>query len=163
MMGTSFDADNLMYKLVVISDIHHDFARLERLLPVINSADYLVFCGDGVNDVLRIRGLITVPIVCVRGNNDFSSDIAEIAGLKFGDTRALVTHGHKFNVRHGVAQLVNMAEMKNCKLVFYGHTHMYCDVVERGVHLINPGALCNGSYALVAGDGVGFISKQGVV
>ena len=159
-MDASFDADNLMYKLVVISDIHHDLARLERLLPVINSADYLVFCGDGVNDVLRVRGLITVPIVCVKGNCDFGSDITELATTKFGETRVLITHGHRFGTKQSVNLLITEAIKKQCNLVFFGHSHVYLDRVENGIHLINPGALCSGSYALVAGDGINFVSKQ---
>ena len=40
-MFTNTDSDKFLYKLVVISDIHHDLHRLERLVPVINAADYL--------------------------------------------------------------------------------------------------------------------------
>lgn len=154
--------DQILYKLVVISDSHHDMARLEQLLPVINSADYLVYCGDGVMDVMWLRGRITVPIVCVKGNNDIGLNvqITDLASVAFGKTKALVTHGHKFGVRQGISNVLGMAIMKDCKLVFFGHTHKYMDFIQGGVHFINPGALCNGSYALVAGDGKQFVSKQ---
>ena len=154
--------DQILYKLVVISDSHHDIARLEQLLPIINSADYLVYCGDGVMDVMWLRGRITVPIVCVKGNNDIglNMQITDLASVAFGKTKALVTHGHKFGVRQGIGNVLGMAIMKDCKLVFFGHTHRYMDFVQGGVHFINPGALCNGSYALVAGDGKQFVSKQ---
>ena len=154
--------DQILYKLVVISDSHHDMARLEQLLPIINSADYLVYCGDGVMDVMWLRGRITVPIVCVKGNNDIGLNvqITDLASVAFGKTKALVTHGHKFGVRQGIGNILGMAIMKDCKLVFFGHTHRYMDFVQGGVHFINPGALCNGSYALVAGDGKQFVSKQ---
>ncbi len=162
-MDTSLDADNLLYKLVVISDIHGDMSRLERLLPVINSADYLIFCGDGVKEIIRVRGLITVPIVCVKGNCDLVSDITEIATTKFGDTRAMITHGHRFGTKQSIGLLLSEALKKHCNLVFFGHSHVYFDRIESGIHFINPGALCNGSYALVAGDGTDFISKRGMV
>lgn len=157
-MGT----EAIPYKLVVISDVHHDFARLERLLPIINSADYLVFCGDGLSDIMRIRGLITVPMVCVKGNNDIGLNVkvTDLAGVSFGAAKALVTHGHLQGVRQGAGGLLRLALAKDCSLVFFGHTHTYYDYTEKGVHLINPGALCNGSYALVAGDGVNFVSKH---
>lgn len=153
---------NIPYRLVVISDTHHDLVRLERLLPAINAANYLVFCGDGITDIMHIRGKVTVPIVCVRGNNDIglSVDVNDLATVKFGETRALVTHGHKFGVRQGLAQLGGFAAMKGCRLVFFGHTHKYADIVANGVRFINPGPLCHGSYALVAGDGINFASKQ---
>ena len=87
-MFTNTDSDKFLYKLVVISDIHHDLHRLERLVPVINAADYLIFCGDGVDDIMRERGRFTVPILCVRGNNDIGSNITELVTTVFGNTRA---------------------------------------------------------------------------
>lgn len=162
-MEGSVDLNNLLYKFVVTSDIHGDVARLERLLPIINSADYLIFCGDGVNDIIRMRGRITVPIVCVKGNCDLVSDITELATTKFGDTRAMITHGHRFGVKQSMNLLIGEAIKMHCHLVFFGHTHMYCDRIENGIHFINPGALCYGSYALVAGDGINFVSTQGKI
>lgn len=155
------EAEIIPYKLVVISDSHHDLERLERLLPIINSADYLVFCGDGLADIMWLRGRITVPIVCVKGNNDIGLNVqvSDLASVEFGKSRALVTHGHKLDVRHGIGKMLGMAILKDCKLVFFGHTHKYMDFVQNGIHFINPGALCYGSYALVAGDGVNFVSK----
>lgn len=162
-MNDNVDLNNLLYKLVVISDTHGDVARLERLLPVINSADYLIFCGDGIRDVMRIRGLITVPIVCVKGNCDIGTDITELATTKLGDTRTLITHGHRFGVKQSLNLLFGEAIQKHCNLVFFGHTHTFCDRTGNGVRLINPGALCNGSYALVAGDGINFACTQGFI
>lgn len=161
----NMSTENILYKLVVISDTHHDVARLERILPIINSANYLVYCGDGVMDIMWLRGRIMVPIVCVKGNNDIALNmqITDLASVAFGNTRALVTHGHKFDVRQGVGKILGLATMKKCHLVFFGHTHKYMDFVQGGVHFINPGAFCKGSYALVAGDGRTFVSKQCII
>ena len=161
----NMDPEHILYKLVVVSDTHHNIARLERILPIINSADYLVYCGDGVMDIMWLRGRIMVPIVCVKGNNDIglNMQITDLASVAFGSTKALVTHGHKFGVRQGFNQMLGMATMKGCRLVFFGHLHTYMDFIQGGVHFINPGALCNGSYALVAGDGRQFISKQCII
>lgn len=155
----------IAYKIAVISDTHHDIMRLEKILPVINSADYLVFCGDGLADIMAARGRITVPIVCVKGNNDMGLNVpvSDLASVAFGTTKALITHGHKIDVRKGMANLLDMAVMKDCRLVFFGHTHSYLDYINGGVHFINPGALCMGSYALVVGDGVNFVSRQCII
>lgn len=160
MDNISLDPDAVKYKIVVFSDSHHSTIKLEKLLPIINSADYMVFCGDGANDIMRVHGRIAVPAVCVKGNNDFASNFTELAFTQFGETKALVTHGHKYDVRRSLDMLCGMADMHDCRLVFFGHTHTYCDRIDRGIHLINPGALCNGSYAIVEGDGVNFVSKQ---
>ena len=150
------------YMIVVVSDSHGDTQRLERLIVTINSADYFVFCGDGAADVMRLRGSITVPIVCVKGNNDFwlKEQLTDCTTVMFGATKALITHGHRHGARYGVEQLLDVAKLNDCKLVFFGHSHRYTDLVRDGVHLINPGALCQGSYAFVTGDGKNFVSEQ---
>ena len=156
------NSDKKQYKLVVVSDSHGDTARLERLLPVINSADRLVFCGDGATDVLWLSGRITAPIVCVKGNNDFwlKDRITDIATFAIGASRALVVHGHRHNVRQSLSLLLEIAMLKDYKLVFFGHTHKYADAVYDGIHFINPGALCEGSYAIVTGDGNNFVVEN---
>ncbi len=154
------DSEKFLYKLVVASDSHHNLANLERILPIINAANYFVFCGDGVDDVMLMRGRITVPVLCVRGNNDFNATIAETNTATLGSTHVLVTHGHRFDVRNGLKPLFMTAQTKKCRLVFYGHTHEFLDKTVQEVHFINPGALFNGSYALVAGDGVDFECKH---
>ncbi|MCM1368154.1 MAG: YfcE family phosphodiesterase [Roseburia sp.] len=155
-----------MYKLVIISDIHHDLLRLKRILPIINASDYLIFCGDGVSDLMLLRSVISVPIVCVRGNNDLDPSVPEISSMVLGNTRVLVTHGHKFDVRRSITPLLKVAKQMQCNLVFFGHTHMFFDRIIDGVHFINPGALhgrAYGTYAAVAGDGEMFFSKEGFV
>lgn len=151
----------MIYKLVVISDVHHDTDRLATILPIINQSNYLIFCGDGMDSVMRMRGSILVPMVCVRGNNDrYSTSVAEMASIVLGNTRVMVTHGHKHGVRQGLDGIVSAARFKGCSLAFYGHTHRFFDGSANGIHLICPGALCEGSYAAVVGDGVNFTCKQ---
>lgn len=149
-----------LYKLVVVSDTHRSVSNLRRIMPIINSANYFIFCGDGLSDVMQVRGEITVPIICVRGNCDIGTDIVDTATTTLGNTRALVTHGHRFNVKQGLGALYSAAVKNNCGIVFFGHTHSFTDQTYEGVHLINPGSLFNGSYALVAGDGTDFICKR---
>lgn len=150
----------MAHKLVVISDVHYDAERLIALLSVINSADRLVFCGDGLGTLTRASGSILVPLVCVRGNNDFNTCVDESATFTVGDVRAIVVHGHRQNARRGVDGVLAAAKSKDCKLAFYGHTHAFYDSAADGVRIINPGALCSGSYAVVTVDGTNIICEQ---
>ena len=152
--------ENGKYTIIVFSDVHFDSEKLERLLPIMNSADYVVFCGDGMNNFERVSGRITVPTVCARGNNDFFSHISENSTFAIGNTRIFVTHGHRYGVRNSVEFLAEAAANNNCTLAFFGHTHVFFDKTIGGVHVINPGALCNGSYAVVTGGDNGFICRQ---
>lgn len=148
------------YTIVALSDVHFDLERLERLLPVMNSADCVVFCGDGMSNFERISGRITVSTVCARGNNDFFSRVGDSSTFSIGNTRVFVTHGHRFGVRSGVELLAEAAAGEGCALAFFGHTHIFYDRTIYGVHIINPGAVCNGSYAVVTGNADGFICRQ---
>lgn len=154
----------MAYRLVVLSDIHHDIDKVRTIIPIINSSDYLVFCGDGINGLMSIRGEITVPMVCAKGNNDWYSNVSELSTFSIGTTRALVTHGHRQDVRRGVSGLVAAAQLNACKLVFFGHTHSRYDAVRDGIHIINPGAISGyGSYAVVTGDGERFTCRHNFV
>ena len=149
----------MKHRFVVLSDVHYATDRVRSIMPIINSSDCLVFCGDGLNGLMSLRGEITVPTIFVRGNNDWNTIIDDTATFTVGETRALVTHGHRQDVRRGVAGLIAAASLKDCKLVFFGHTHTPYDAVHGDIHIINPGAVCNGTYAIVTGDGQTFTSK----
>lgn len=149
-------------RVVVVSDSHGYAERLERLMAFINSTEGLVFCGDGMRDIIRVRGGITVPITCVKGNNDFGliPDIVDHTIMSIGETRVFVTHGHLLGARNGRALMAVTAKSNDCSLVFFGHTHKYTDIEDDAVRFINPGALCNGSYAVVTFDGKKITSEQ---
>ncbi|MCH5351485.1 MAG: YfcE family phosphodiesterase [Clostridiales bacterium] len=151
------------YKIIVISDIHYGSDNLVRIIPLINEANYLIFCGDGLRELMLFRDEIKVPMVCVKGNGDYNTNIAENASIVLGQSRAFVTHGHRQSVRKNISLLLDAARLKECQLVFFGHTHVYYDYIVKGIHFINPGALCEGSYALVTGDGQNFVSQQCIV
>ena len=137
------------FRMTVVSDVHGAVERLGRLLREINSGDYFIFCGDGARDVMRVAGEITVPTLCVRGNNDFGSELAETVTENICGIRTLVTHGHRLGVGRGTEVLAEVACANGCTLAFYGHTHIRDDRTVGGVRVINAGALCGGSYASV--------------
>lgn len=136
-------------KLTVVSDIHYDGGRLERLLPIINSSDGCIFCGDGAAEFTRVWGGIVVPTVCVRGNNDFYCNWGDDAAVEIGGKKIFVTHGHRLGVKRGLSALACAAKDRGCDVAIFGHTHAFCDTSLHGVRMINAGALCNGSYATV--------------
>ncbi len=150
----------MMYKLVVLANIRHDMTRLQAILPIMNAADYVLFCGDGIDDIMRMRNYIRVPLICVRGNNDLTSEFSDMVSLLLGDTRAIVTHGHKQMKQNDNTGLVVSAKIKGCQMVFFGHPHEYFNMMVDDVHMICPGSLYKGSYAVVVGDGITFKCKQ---
>lgn len=147
-------------KWIVVSDVHYDGGRLERLLPSINSSGGCIFCGDGAAEFMRVWGGIVVPTVCVRGNNDFYCNWGDDAVVEIGGKKIFVTHGHRLGVKRGLSVLASVAKDRGCDAAFFGHTHEFCNTVVNGVRLINAGALCNGSYATVEFDKNDIVCKK---
>ncbi len=152
-------------RMIVIADTHHDIYALRKILPIINSCDYLVHLGDCNDDIDRIKGEITVKnVIKVRGNCDFVSKnpiftVAEIAGSKF-----FFTHGHAYRVDDDLIDLAFAAEENGCKYAFYGHTHIAATDYCRGVTLVNPGSLARpraggASYCIVEGENGNFLTN----
>lgn len=141
-------------RLAVVSDSHHDARCMKKLLAALPKVDGLCFLGDCSSDGAALRdGLAGLQpeaaFYAVAGNNDLSSRDPREVVLPVGGRRILLTHGHSFRVKYQLDLLTYRAlEIQACAALF-GHTH--CSHVEyaHGVLLLNPGALCNGSYALL--------------
>lgn len=134
-------------KIAVVSDIHYARKEFERIIPIINTCDFFVFCGDGLSVVNALRYEITVPTVCVKGNCDFEYGI-ETASVVLGTVKATVTHGHRCGAKQGLDGLVALGASQNSALVLFGHTHTACDKTVNGIRFVNPGSLMEGSFAI---------------
>lgn len=142
--------------MIIISDTHHDIVSIEKILPVINTCDYLVHLGDCNDDIKRLGEKIKVKeIIKVKGNCDFielgnkTEEICQIQGVKM-----LFTHGHRFHVKDDLLELMLYAQENECNYVFYGHTHQAQTDERCGIQFINPGSLsssnwCGQSYCVV--------------
>ena len=147
-------------RFAVVSDAHHDAWGLKKLLDALPVIDGLCFLGDCSSDGVILRdGLAGLQpqaaYYAVAGNNDLSSRDPREVVLPVGGQRLLLTHGHSYRVKYQLDLLTYHALEVQAGAALFGHTH--CAQVEyaRGVLLLNPGALCNGSYALleVCADG----------
>ncbi len=125
-----------MRTILAFSDSHS--TRLpQKLVSVANESDYVFFLGDGVGalgDLLFLKNLYAVD-----GNCDtpcFGNEkIIEIDGV-----RILLTHGHKHSVKRDLLPLALYAKEKDCRAVFYGHTHTARIDEYQDVTLICPGS-----------------------
>lgn len=143
------------------SDAHHGRTNIEKLLASLPPVDALCFLGDSDADAMLLRyGLSErqprAAFHAVAGNWDPASALPKSELLAFGKTRALITHGHLFRVKQTLSLAADAAQVNDCRLVLYGHTHCAFDGWEKGVRLVNPGALFQGQWALIdiSGDAV---------
>lgn len=140
-------------KVLVISDSHgftrNVIAALEKE-PEINT---VFFLGDGLSDIDSCKEKYPEKqFVCVRGNNDLFFD-TDVTAYKYIDGNTVVlTHGHKYAVRETLFELFKHAESVRANVVLYGHTHKSCNYYDPyfKIYAINPGAMCDGRYAVVS-------------
>jgi len=128
-----------MKTLAVLSDTHGNLSAIERVLPILESVDYVVHLGDCNADMKGFNS-IKDKLITVKGNCDFSigekTKIVDIEGK-----RLLFTHGDMFGVKSSLNRICYFAEENKVDAVFYGHTHeAFCESVN-GILFVNPGAM----------------------
>ncbi len=153
--------------LLVLSDTHGSSELLERALRRHGrEADLILHLGDHGSPLKELARLAAQPLVGVAGNCDSqrgqAADLPDSLRLTVAGFRLFLTHGHRFGVKHGLAELalVGGEAPVAADLVLFGHTHHYLDemrATEAGRHfrLLNPGSAAiswyspSGSCALV--------------
>lgn len=169
LLGRKEDVDALAAlsyaRILVVSDTH---GARDILMAVIREkgaeAAAMVFCGDGVSDVLycitcALNGSPNVPpvVAFVGGNNDydvctgkFDPRTGEMSGsyhkvivpnrqvLNVAGHTIFIAHGNRQGVRiHDASPLSSEADMAGADMVLFGHTH----VATLDENAINPGSL----------------------
>lgn len=126
--------------IAVVSDTHRDKNSIKRVAEAAKEADLLMHLGDNVGDAEDLEELFKGKVISVRGNCDFMTRaplemVKEIEGVKI-----LITHGHKYDVKNSLSQLIYRAEELDVDIALYGHTHVSEINFEGGMWLINPGS-----------------------
>ena len=130
-------------KILVVSDTHRRNENLKKVIEKVKPFDMLIHLGDGEGVETQIREWTGPDCVIhmVLGNNDFFSDLPRELEVPIGKHRALLTHGHYYNVSLDVGELAKEAQSRHCDIAMYGHTHRPFREVKNGVLVLNPGSL----------------------
>ncbi|MBO5936277.1 MAG: YfcE family phosphodiesterase [Clostridia bacterium] len=139
-------------KVLVFSDSHGANGLVEEMLNKEKDCSTVFFLGDGIDEAEKMKDRYRdKKFILVKGNNDWYSQ-TDTEAYKYIDGLTIMScHGHKFNVRFSLRSLIDSAESVRANIALYGHTHksgMYNDPVT-GICAINPGALCEGKYAVL--------------
>lgn len=142
-------------KIIAFGDIHGAAINLMRLAPLLETADIIIFVGDGADCLKIMDAMACSKLLAVRGNCDFLCKLpTEI--VKDG---IFVTHGHVYDVKNGIGALITAAKARGAKLCFFGHNHRPSVDTHDGITFVNPGALGDkrtsipNSYAVVSIEG----------
>ncbi len=138
--------------IIIFSDSHGNSERIKKILSK-STAKYVVFLGDGVNDIIQIEknDISSRIYTYVKGNCDIFSQLPTVKIFEAEGVKFLITHGHTLNVKSGTDSLQRYAEAQNVDVVLYGHTHspddrtIFYSNKKKTLKIINPGSI--GSYS----------------
>lgn len=125
----------------IISDTHGSIEAAERAVRTIPDADCWLHAGDYSQDALALKRITGVPIYSARGNCDGYETEAKLDEyIELGGKQCWITHGHCYDVKHSVRELIYWAHQYEADIVVYGHTHI--PAIERSGerYFINPGS-----------------------
>ncbi len=141
-------------KFLVFSDSHGDMAAMSSVMRKHRSAEVVMFCGDGCNDLAKLR--MDHPdkaFFAVSGNCDWYCSEPNYQVLELAGKKIFITHGHMFGVKQSTERLINVGRQNGCDIVLFGHTHKQLTTVEGGMLVLNPGSIgYGGRYSIIEID-----------
>lgn len=142
-------------KVLVYSDSHGYKNKVVAMLERESDSDFCFFLGDGMREAEEVTAVYPkIKFILVKGNNDFYSDREKIAYKHIDGLTFVACHGDDVNVRYGLYDLIEKTRSVRGHIALYGHTHLrntYNDI-SSGVLALNPGAMCEGQYAVITTD-----------
>lgn len=139
-------------KLLVFSDSHGMPTYMQEAIQRHRRADAVIFLGDGQRDLELMRSLFPeMAFYTVRGNCDFGSDAPVKEVMNLDGARIFCTHGHAYNVKYGLYNVVCAAREEKADLLLFGHTHQALSDYDDGLYILNPGSISgyDATYAVV--------------
>ncbi len=129
-----------MKKIIALSDTHGNKVDLNKLIPLFEEADAVLFAGDGITDFFALPLSVQKKLICVKGNCDGAAESRERV-LTFEGCTVLLTHGDSYGVKQSMTALSLRAREVGANLVVYGHTHLADEAFVDGVLYVNPGTV----------------------
>lgn len=130
-------------RVAVFSDTHGKLTGLAHVRELLGPVDLLLHAGDHFADAPKVAvglGLTAAQVQAVIGNCDLGQRGPEDTVLNLGGVRILLTHGHRYDVKHTLQRVFYRAEEAGARVAIFGHSHVPVNVNERGVLLFNPGS-----------------------
>lgn len=134
-------------RILVVSDTHGDLNTLIRAVKAQPTAEIIVHCGDGDQQVQFLKdNYKDKMIVAVKGNCDWCSQLPGKEIFSVMGKKIFVTHGHLYNAKFGLYNLMCAAREEKADILLFGHTHIPMTHYEDGLYMMNPGS-CHGYMA----------------
>lgn len=123
-------------KIIVTSDNHGLKNELHHLRELYQDYDAFIHCGDSEMTLKELSGWASVA-----GNNDYYAVLPDFRIVNVKGYKILVMHSHLISYFNRTQRMIDMAKKHDCRMVCFGHTHIFTNEIRDGVHLINPGSM----------------------
>ena len=127
--------------VLIVSDTHSKDIVYYQVVKKEAPLTMVVHAVDAEGQDDRLAAICRVPFYCVRGNNDFFSDLPSDLEFYIGDVKTFLTHGHHYYCSFTEADMIDEARRRSCKILIYGHTHRPTAHFTDGILVLNPGSL----------------------
>ena len=128
-------------RVVVLSDTHGRVERIKKVIEQQPQAELFIFLGDGLRDFRQAMYGVPVEEWRVCGNCDFGANEEYTLISYVKDVKFYCVHGHEWNVKYSLGELIDQARSKDANVLLYGHTHQAYYAYRDGLHIFNPGSL----------------------
>ena len=139
-------------KALVLSDSHFNRTVVQNIL-ISESADILLFTGDGIGDIIELAAFLLPVVAFVRGNNDAGSypfaygdkvlrlKVPRYLEINLAGFNVVMTHGDVFSFFDPIADSLEFARQNNADVVLSGHTHRAVAEYTDGILSLNAGSV----------------------
>ncbi|MCF0117061.1 MAG: YfcE family phosphodiesterase [Bacilli bacterium] len=139
-------------KILLLSDSHyHSISSLD-----LSQFTHIIHCGDMSEDDQYYLDMNNG--IYVNGNCDRFYSAEKIVNL--GGLRCLITHSHAYHTKNGYDGLIARAHTLGVDYVFFGHTHSRTIFMDDRTTFINPGAFCEGQFAIIENNTLKFAEED---
>ncbi|WP_153122990.1 metallophosphoesterase family protein [Peribacillus tepidiphilus] len=126
-------------KILIVSDSHGQSEILHLLRERhAHEVEAMIHCGDSELSPTdsALNGFYTV-----KGNCDINGTFPNDFVKKIGPYTFFVTHGHLYNVKMTLMNLLYKAEETGANIVCFGHSHTAGSELIDGTLFVNPGSI----------------------
>lgn len=127
-------------RIVVVSDTHGNINSFLKAIEKMEKFDLMIHLGDYAKDGERLKTILSIPTVIVKGNGDYGSHYNEDELLEIKGKKIFLTHGHRYNIIRDYTSLYYKGLEIGADLVLYGHTHIPINLKEKELIVMNPGS-----------------------
>lgn len=127
-------------RIGLISDSHGCYNTIEQFVRKTGNVDIWLHAGDYSSDSEYLRNVSGKSVIAVRGNCDAELISKPDEFLEYEGKKIWLTHGHRYDVRAGIEELVWWGQKFAVDIIVYGHTHVPLITECNSMLIINPGS-----------------------